>query len=221
MANFDAYFPKLLRNEGNYCDTPGDSGGETYQGVSRKYNGTWPGWATVDATKKKLGLSSPVPQPKWAALNAELVPNAALSANVKQLYRANYWDALHLDGVRSQSVAEQLADHGINAGPKQPIRMLQYLLNTLYGHSLGIDGQMGPQTIAALNAVSAPLFYLSLVEMRQAYYYYLAGSPATSTPRMAEWSSFLGGPILRLKPNPSLQKFLPSWLSRTKAPFEG
>jgi lysozyme family protein len=222
MANFDTYFPTLLRNEGNYCDnSPTDSGGETYQGISRNNNPDWAGWPTVDAAKKKLGLASPVARPSWPALNAELVPNAALSASVRQLYRARYWNPLGLDGVRSQSVAEQMADHGINTGPKQPIRMVQYLLSTIYGHPLAIDGVMGPATLAALNSLTPSLFYNTLVEMRQAYYYYLAGSPLTSTPRMAEWGSFLSGPRpnLQLRPNPRLAIYLPSWLSRTKVPF--
>jgi len=218
MANFTNYFPKLLRNEGNYCHTPGDAGGETYRGIARAYHGTWPGWLIVDAAKQKLGLASPVGRGSWVALNHALGADAALSANIQQFYKQRYWDALRLDQVQSQSIAEQLADHGVNAGTSRPVKMLQYLLNTQFGMQLAVDGKIGPQSIAALNDVPAALFYLSLVEMRRAFYYYLAGSPLTSTPNMVAWRTFLHTK-LNVRPNAGMQKFLPSWLSRTQALF--
>jgi lysozyme family protein len=220
MANFTNYFPTLLRNEGNYCHTPGDSGGETYRGIARAYNGHWPGWPIVDAAKRRLGLTSPVGRASWAALNAALGADAALSTSIQQFYKHSYWDSLRLDEVHSQSVAEQLADHGVNAGTSRPVKMLQYLLNTQFGARLVVDGKIGPQSIAALNDVSAALFYLSLVEMRRAFYHYLAGNPLNSTPNMAAWSSFLRT-SLNVRPNPAMHRFLPSWLSRTQAPFAG
>jgi len=185
MANFTAYFPKLLRNEGNYCHTRGDAGGETYRGIARAYNDSWPGWLVIDAAKEKLGVVSPVGQASWAAINTALRANTALSASIKRFYKQGYWDSLCLDEIHSQSIAEQLADHGVNAGPGHSVKMLQYLLNTQFGAHLVVDGKIGPQTIAALNAVPPASFYLSLIEMRRAFYYYLASSPLSSTPNMA------------------------------------
>ncbi|MDR2457828.1 MAG: hypothetical protein LBD41_05040, partial [Clostridiales Family XIII bacterium] len=34
--------------EGGYSNVPGDLGGETYAGISRKYNPDWQGWETLD-----------------------------------------------------------------------------------------------------------------------------------------------------------------------------
>lgn len=218
MANFSAYFPELLRNEGNYCHTPGDAGGETYRGITRTYNGTWPGWAVIDAAKQKLGLTSPVGRASWGALNTALGADSALSTRIQQFYKHSYWDSLHLDQVHSQSIAEQLADHGVNAGTGRAAKMLQYLLTTQFDARLVIDGKIGPQTIAALNDVSPALFFLSLVELRRAFYYYLASHELTSTPNMGAWSDFLHT-TLKVRPNPAMQKFLPAWLSRTRASF--
>lgn len=218
MANFTSYFPKLLRNEGNYCHTPGDKGGETYRGIARASNGNWPGWATIDAAKHQLKLVSPVARANWAALNAALAANTALSTSIQQFYKHSYWDSLRLDEVHSQSIAEQLADHGVNAGTSRPVRMLQFLLNTQFGAHLTVDGKIGPQTIATLNAVSPAVFYPSFVEMRRAFYHYLASSPLNATPNLATWSSFLRT-TLGLRPNPAMQKFLRAWLSRTQVPF--
>lgn len=219
MANFSDYFPKLLRYEGNYCHSANDPGGETYRGIARKYNGKWPGWATVDAVKQSLHLVSPVAKPSWAALSAALSANPKLSADIKAFYQAHYWDPLRLNEVGSQSIAEQLADHGVNAGLSRPAKMLQYLLKTQFGAShLKVDGKVGPQSIAALNDVLPELFYPSLIELRRAHYYYRAGSPLSSTPNMAHWVDFLKH-TLNVTPDLRMQQYLKSWLSRTRVPF--
>lgn len=218
MANFLAYFPKLMRNEGNYCHHPTDPGGETYRGIARVFNRTWPGWPVIDAVKKQLNLTSPVGKASWATINKALATNEALGANIQQFYQNQYWNPLRLNEVSSQSVAEQLADHGVNAGLRRPAMMLQYLLNTQFGTYVTVDGKVGPKTIEALNAVSPALFYLSLVEMRRAFYYYRAGKPLTSTPNMAEWRDFLYHK-LAVRPDARMQQYLPSWLSRTSTLF--
>ncbi|MBF9222685.1 glycoside hydrolase family 108 protein [Hymenobacter ruricola] len=218
MADFSGYFPKLLRNEGNYCHHPTDPGGETYRGIARVYNRNWAGWPIVDAVKKQLGLTSPVPKASWGTINKALGSNAGLGENIKQFYQALYWNPLRLNEVESQSVAEQLADHGVNAGISRPAKMLQFLLSTEYGAAIQVDGKIGPLTIEALNSTLPPLFYLSLVEMRRAFYYYRAGCPLTSTPNMAAWRDFLHNK-LNVRPDGRMKQYLASWLSRTQVPF--
>jgi lysozyme family protein len=36
MDNFDKFFDRLMGNEGGYCDVPGDPGGETKWGISKR-----------------------------------------------------------------------------------------------------------------------------------------------------------------------------------------
>lgn len=219
MADFSKYFPVLLANEGGYCHDLQDPGGETYRGIARAYNPHWPGWPAVDAVKVDLGVASPVPRAGWQALNQALAADKTLAESITSFYKAAYWNPLCLDTVACQCVAEQLADHGVNAGPNRPAKMLQYLLNTEFGGRLLVDGQIGPRTIAALNAVNQEAFYQRFVAMRQAFYRYRAGSftPAEAQ-QLATWHRFFEQE-LHLSTDARMQKYLTSWLGRTQASF--
>lgn len=216
MASFRAYLPHLMANEGGYCHRPTDPGGETYRGIARTQNPGWPGWATLDALKQQMGLLHPVPQPYWHNLNVALAANTALTNNIEAFYQANYWHPLLLDQVASQSVANQLADHGINAGIRRPAKMLQYLLNNEFGIPLLVDGIVGARTIAALNSVTPGLFYMRFVDMRRAFYSFRAGHALP--PDQADWQVFFRTQ-LNLMPDARAQPNLTAWLSRTGEAF--
>jgi len=51
MAELMKAMPALLRNEGGYSNVEGDTGGETYRGISRNNFPNWKGWAIVDRFK--------------------------------------------------------------------------------------------------------------------------------------------------------------------------
>ncbi|MBW1801582.1 MAG: hypothetical protein JRJ85_12745, partial [Deltaproteobacteria bacterium] len=44
MAKFDEAFEKTTAIEGGYVFDPDDAGGETYKGISRRFNPSWGGW---------------------------------------------------------------------------------------------------------------------------------------------------------------------------------
>lgn len=217
MADFSAYYPILSANEGGYANHALDPGRETYHGISRKSNRAWPGWATVDALKNKLNLTDPVPNIYWRKLNVELAADASLAFEIQRFYRVNYWDSLRLSEVNSQSIANQLADHGVNAGIVRPAMMLQYLLATQFGFPIKVDGVVGAHTIAALNNVNPTLFYLSFVDMRQAFYNCRAGLQP-STREAIDWHNFFCS-TLGLKPDVAMQAYLHPWLERTNVAF--
>ncbi len=52
MAIFDAAFEKTAAIEGGYVFDPDDAGGETYKGISRRFNPSWGGWDKIDEVKK-------------------------------------------------------------------------------------------------------------------------------------------------------------------------
>jgi len=67
MADFDKYYPILLKAEGGYASAEfaakyNDKGGETYKGIARNFNPAWEGWAIIDAYKAKNGI------PKWKSV---------------------------------------------------------------------------------------------------------------------------------------------------------
>jgi lysozyme family protein len=48
-VNFDQAFDRLIVNEGGYCNTPGDPGGETNWGISKR---SYPGLDIADLTRE-------------------------------------------------------------------------------------------------------------------------------------------------------------------------
>ena len=53
MALFTPAFTLSKINEGGWVNDPNDIGGETYRGISRKFNPKWNGWSVIDEMKKK------------------------------------------------------------------------------------------------------------------------------------------------------------------------
>lgn len=148
MASFEKFYPKLGIEGGYLSPTMAakykDNGGETYKGVSRVYNPLWAGWAIVDQWKAKMGS---VPH------NYKF-PDPALDAMVKKLMKQNYWDALGLDSVKNQSLAEFMADFAVNSGAGTVAKQIQRFFKIV------VDGEVGPVTISKINAQlnTKPLF---------------------------------------------------------------
>jgi hypothetical protein len=214
MADFQLFYPRLLAAEGGYCHTPGDAGGETWCGVARTYHPHWAGWFLIDAAKARLGLEEGRVLPaQYPPLNKALRADGPLAEQVRAFYKANYWDVLGLDALRSQAVAEQLADHGVNAGTGQPARLLQYALRQLGYPRLAEDGRLGPRTLAAANECPAPALFRELVALREAFYRYRAAALplAAADPRLGLFQRLL------LRPDASQGRFLPDWLARVAA----
>jgi len=67
----------------------------------------------------------------------------------RDIYKADFWDKVRGDDIKTQSVAECLFDAAVNMGVKTASRIAQF--------SLGIepaDGFIGPESVAALNAMA-------------------------------------------------------------------
>jgi lysozyme family protein len=215
VAEFTRYYPRLLASEGGYCHWPADAGQETWRGIARAYHPGWPGWPAIDAAKAALGLASPVPAAQWPRLGRALAPDAVLATQVRAFYKAEFWDVLRLDEVRSQGVAEQLADHGVNAGPARPVRLLQYALRQLGHPEVAEDGQLGPATLRATNAAPPAALFAALVALRQAFYRYRAGQLPAPAPALLALLT-----RLRVRPDAGQRQFLAAWLGRVAAiPF--
>lgn len=118
MANFDEEFNKLIFVEGGYVNDKDDTGGETYLGISRKFNPNWQGWKIIDAEKTK----------GTKGITSRLKKNDVLTDEVKHLYKMSYWDVMDLDDIPSQSIAHQLFDTCVNCGCKTAIRIAQQVI---------------------------------------------------------------------------------------------
>ena len=130
MADFEPAFQRMLVNEGGLTlhNVKGDRGGQTYAGIARNAWPKWGGWAVIDA--------GGTPE----------------TEHVRYFYRQNFWAPLKLDAINSQAVAQNLFDFGVNAGLKTAAKLAQIVAGTTP------DGQIGPKSIDAINAVDPDLF---------------------------------------------------------------
>lgn len=110
MANYELEFSKLILVEGGYTNDKDDAGGETYLGISRKFNPAWSGWKQVDEVKKKF------PTYTNKQLTNVLKANNILTNSARQYYKVKYWDKLKLDNENNQELAHQMFDTGVNMG---------------------------------------------------------------------------------------------------------
>lgn len=160
MAIFTQALSISLGIEGGYCNNPKDSGGETYAGISRRNWPEWKGWPIV----QQIIATHP------SNLNIALKSNTLLQQEVQQFYKANFWDALNLDYINCQQIANQLFDAGINQGMGTAGRLLQQAINAITPNTVVVDGSAGPKTIEAANAANAEALYNHIIALRREYY---------------------------------------------------
>ncbi len=103
----------------------------------------------------------------------------------KAIYRRDYWNPLQGDSLASQPVAEALFDTAVNMGTAQAVKLAQVVL------SLPADGELGPATLAALNAADGPEFIAAFTLDKVVRY------------------------LVLIKKNRKLEKYLYGWLVRT------
>lgn len=132
MANFESAFTNTILNEGGYklTNIPGDHGGMTYAGISRRMWPNWGGWVYIDA-----GTTPP-------------------NDLVKDFYRKAFWGPLMLEHVASDIVASNIYDFAVNAGVKTATRLAQI------ASKAAPDGVMGQKTLMAINGISTEMFIL-------------------------------------------------------------
>lgn len=171
MAEFDPAYAKTMRHEGGYANNPADRGGETYKGIARNFWRGWKGWPLVDAAKAKPGF------PK------SLASDATLQQLVADFYRRNFW-APWMGGIESQDLADWVFDKAVNMGITQAVKLLQRAAG------VAADGQVGPKTMAAIQAADQSQLLESCREQARTFYRQLADN------------------------NPSQRQFLKGWLAR-------
>ncbi|MGV8855325.1 MAG: glycoside hydrolase family 108 protein [Devosia sp.] len=125
-TRFDICLDSVLAQEGGYADHPGDPGGATNLGITRKTLARWrqvtPWWALPKSAVQQLQR-----------------PEAG------RIYRAGYWDASRA-GQMPHGLDLALFDFAVNSGPGSAVRSLQAELG------VRVDGAVGPLTLGAVNA---------------------------------------------------------------------
>lgn len=119
-----------------------DRGGRTRFGIAEKYH------PELTAT----GFYGAMPNPQAQAIAEETMELA-------------YWD--HMDGgaIVSQYFANRLLSFCVNEGTETTVLLLQKSLNAL-GARLAVDGEPGPETVAAINSACAAQQAALMVQWR-------------------------------------------------------
>ena len=157
MASFDAAIGLVLAREGGYKPAgDGDPGGETNFGVTKRDH----------------------PDVDIRALTRD---------TAAAIYRRD-WDYLRLGEVKDQDVAAKVFDMTVNLGRQTAIRRAQRALNYLTPRhaEVTVDGYLGDETIAALNAADAERLLLALRAYHAARYVELVEGPDT---RYETWAA--------------------------------
>lgn len=163
---------QLLLNEGGYSNVTGDTGGETYRGISRNNFPHWEGWRLVDQHKPLK--------------DEQIIADNTLDSEVVTFYLRNFWDENRLGEINNQNIAGKLLDMSVNMGSYRAIIILQQTLVNDMRISVNIDGKIGSETISAINRASAPVllqkirgrcvaFYEGLVEKKPSNKKFLSG----------------------------------------------
>lgn len=144
MAKFETAEEFTGAAEGGYSNDSRDHGGETLFGISRKSNPNWTGWPIVDIYRNSGNFPKDAEQDK------------KLRESSREFYRAKYWNPLGLNNITGQDIAGAVYDFGVNAGIRRAGETLQRALNFLNRTGrlfpeLLVDGEIGPQTQAAVN----------------------------------------------------------------------
>jgi lysozyme family protein len=165
MADFAQAYEVMIRNEGGYVlhTVPGDRGGMTYAGIARNMNPSWAGWLVVDAGGE---------------------PHADM---VRAFYRSRFWAPIRGDDLEHQSTAQAIFDFGVNAGVGVASKLAQLVVGATP------DGQIGPRTVASLNAYEPERFVMAYALAKIARYRDIVTRDRTQ------------------------QKFLLGWINRTLA----
>ena len=133
MANFSIAYKRTKPFEGGYANNPADRGGETYKGIARNFHKNWSGWKVVDAYKKQAGF------PK------NMDKDLSLEKSVESFYKANFWNAIKGDQIRSQKIANNYYDMAVNAGVAGATKIMQRTLK------LKQDGKVTQSLIDEIN----------------------------------------------------------------------
>lgn len=143
MADFLPAFEKMIVAEGGYklTNIPGDMGGMTYAGISRRFHPDWAGWVFVD--------------------RGEIPP----SDLVRGFYREKFWEVVCGDSIMRQDIADSLFSFAVNAGAKTAIKLAQIVLGVTP------DGSIGPKTLLAINGVDTDYFRAAYALAKVARYH--------------------------------------------------
>jgi len=140
QSNWDNAFKLMLASEGGFVNHPRDPGGMTNLGVTKT---TWESWVGREVDESEMRGLTP--------------------EKVEPLYKERYWDAVRSDELPT-GIDYLMFDFAVNAGASRAIKTLQTAVGVIP------DGQFGPITMAAVQAVD-PVYLIESFSQAKEYFY--------------------------------------------------
>lgn len=144
---FDAALAHVLEMEGHWSNDPHDPGGPTNRGITLAVYAAAKGVALTDANRAQL-----IDELK------QIDP-----ALVRKIYAERYWD-LSLAARLPAQLAVMHFDAAVNHGVGNAARMMQEALGVV------VDGEIGPQTLAAVRSQAVGEVVARYADIRRARY---------------------------------------------------
>lgn len=142
----------VVNREGGYVfsDHRFDRGGQTFAGISRRWNERWPGWSILDLEKSLGGVTD-----DWSR------DHEGLRRMTLEHYYDHYWSPLCLDDVENDLIKMSVFSMGILSGVATTAKIVQKILSGindinvpgLHLEPVAVDGIAGAQTMDALGRV--------------------------------------------------------------------
>lgn len=170
-ADFRVTLAHIIEYESYYANVPADKGGETYGGISRRFNPNWYGWRHIDAYKRKYG-----PIPRYQRL-------PELDHWVLDYY-LDIWVKEGFYEFKDQTIANYVFDLRINSQRKG----VQLLCNSLrkFGKDYDVN-RLSNEVVLAINDVPAEAFLADLRRSRVSYYYGLVRRNSSQQQFIKHW----------------------------------
>jgi lysozyme family protein len=139
--NYLTAINKVLEHEGGFVDHKSDPGGATNFGITKRVYEAFKG--------RKVSITEMKNMPKSDAV---------------AIYKANYWDAIQGDLIKSYKIAFAMFDQAVNRGVSAAIKSAQKIIGAIQ------DGRMGAATLSTINGFNEEKFLSQyLADAIQAY----------------------------------------------------
>lgn len=161
MADFKHFVTHVFRVEGGYSKSKTDKGNYNSRGqlVGTKY-----------------GISAPTLEHHLSKIiSVKDMLNLAKETALK-IYKTLYWDVCKTDKFSSQSVANIIADHSVNASPLKASRLLYDIVNKHFGGNLKVKSIITNELVDKVNSLSQELLFEKIKAERIQYYKNIGGS---------------------------------------------
>ena len=138
MSDFKTYAQFLYTWEGGFVNNSSDRGGATNRGVTLATYKAFRGGEKTTATDLRNMTRN-----EW-----------------NTIMQRNYWDRVNATAIKSQAVANMLADWAVNSGPATAVKKLQRIVGTK------VDGILGQDTLNAVNRTEPAVLFRALRQAR-------------------------------------------------------